>query len=312
MRRSLLALLVIGCGYPQYRYLDDPSLLGDTGDPGDGSTDTDPPGCAKPNGCGGCDDQGVKGARCEPCGQWTCNDTKVICTPASPVPGSACGTCGTSKLECTAVGTTACAVSDDRTVYEDANFKTRDDRVIVLDRTNEVMISFKSVRSMAYVDASIVLKRIPYVCAHVTALPHPDPACTSCDAAAGGGFDCKVPSPSAGFLTMTLYTGTPTALVPLAMASGPATGASDAKKDWVTMPFDKEVSSMPPGTQLSIGITTDSTSFAFEVYGGGAAAFPPAATDTKWWTRTVKPAGAWIEQPSDDIAHVLRGKACAP
>lgn len=314
MRSLFLTALLLGCGYPEYKYTDDPTVPGADADPDSTSTtDSGIPGCPRPNGCGGCEDQGVKGARCEPCGQWTCDGTKVVCTPASPAPGGSCGICMTSKLECTATGTTACVLADDRITHEDANFKSKDDRVTVVDRTKEALISFKSVRTMAYVDISTVMKRIPYVCAKTTALPHPDSACSNCmPAVTGGGFDCTVPSPAGGFITMTLYAGMPPSLVPLAMASGPATTVFDSKTEWVTIDLDSPVSPRPVGTQLSVGITTDSTAFAFEIYGGGTAAFPPAATDTKWWSRLLKPMGPWNEQLSTDIAHVLRGKSCAP
>lgn len=315
MRSLLIAALLAGCGYPEYRYVDeDGGFIGeDTAvDPDSSSTtDTDIPGCPKPNGCGGCDDQGVKGARCEPCGQWTCDGMKVTCTAASPTPGGACGTCGTSKLQCTADGKSECILADDRITYDDSNFKIRDELLATLNRTNEVLITFKSIRSMAYVDLSSVMKRIPYVCAHITALPHPDTACSDCKAAAAGGFDCTVPSPSGGFITMTLYTGEPPALVPLAMASGPATTVLDMKAEWVTIALGTPVSARPVGTQLSIGITTDSTAFAFELY-GGKGAVPPPPSDTKWWQRSLKPSGSWLEQVATDVAHVLRGKACAP
>lgn len=316
MRGLLYAVLLFGCGYPEYRYVDEPGAPDsavdlDSSAPVDSDVDSEIPGCPKPNGCGGCEDQGVKGARCEPCGQWTCDGTKVVCTPASPAPGGACGLCNTSTLQCTATGTTACVLSDDRTTYDDSKFDIRDERVAVLDRRQEVLVTFKSIRSMSYVDVSSVLKRIPYVCASTAALPHPDSACTDCKPAAGGGFDCSVPSPMSGFVTMTLYTGEPPALVPLAMASGPATAVADGKIEWVTMPLDSPVSARPPGTQLSIGITTNSTSFAFEVYGGKGAVPPPPA-DTKWWSRALFPTGPWNEQLSNDVAHVLRGKACAP
>jgi hypothetical protein len=316
VRSLLFAALLVGCGYPDYRYLDEDSGVNpgeDTSVELDSATteETDPDACAKPNGCGGCNDLGIRGTRCEPCGQWTCDGTKVVCTAASPAPGSICGMCGKGVLACTALGTTACMPEDDRVTYDDSKFDIRDEKVTVLDRTNEVLITFKSIRSMAYVDVSTVLKRIPYACAHITALPHPDSACSDCKAAAGGGFDCTVPAPAGGFITMTLYTGMPPALVPLAMASGPATTALDTKADWVTIPFSTPVSARPPGTQLSIGITTDSTSFAFEVYGGKGAVPPPPA-DTKWWQRSLKPSGSWLEQVANDVAHVLRGKACAP
>lgn len=316
VRSVLIAALLAGCGYPEYRYLDEPVVPGlDSGDvdtsvPG---TDGEVPGCARPNGCGGCDDQGNKGGRCDPCGQWTCGaDNKVVCVAASPVPGGTCGTCGTSKLECTAIGTTACTLEDDRLVYDDANFKTRDDKLFTVDRTSEIALVFRSVRSIAYFDASAVIKKIPYVCGAIDALPHPDTACSDCKPAAAGGFDCTVPSPAAGLLTYTLYVGAPPSLVPLATASVPAGMVSDAKIEWVTAAFSTVVSARPPGTLLTIGISTESTANAFEVHGGGPGSFPKADTGTTWWTRRNKPPGSWNEQPSSDLAHVLRGKACAP
>jgi hypothetical protein len=314
VRRLWFAALVLGCGYPEYKYVDEPGVTPteDSGDL-DSTTDTDVPACAKPNGCGGCDDQGVKGARCEPCGQWTCGaDNKVVCTPASPAPGGKCGMCGTSTVECTATGTTMCVLSDDRVVYDDANFKTRDDKLFTVDRTNELVIVFKTLRSLAYFDISAVVHRIPYVCAHIDALPHPDSACSDCKMAAAGGYDCTVPSPAAGLLTYTLYTGQPPSLVPLADGSIAATMISDSKTDWMTATLMTPVTPRPVGTVLAIGITTDSTAHAFEIYGGGPGSFPKADMATTWWHRQNKPKSGWNEEPSTDVAHVLRGKACAP
>ncbi len=306
---GVLCGFLLGCGYPTYQYVDEAAVL-------DGSVeqpDAEPPrdGCIE-NGCGGCNDQGVKGLRCEPCGQWTCSGTSVVCTPAIPAPGTACGMCGTQRLTCTALGTTECPMEDDRLVYDDAKFEARTDGEWVVDRTNEALIAFKSVRTISYFEAAVVLRRVPYVCAHVNALPHPDPVCTNCTAASGGGFDCTVPSPTVDELTLTLYSGSPTTgLTPLTNAAITSTAVSTSAA-WVTFTFSAPVSPRPVGTSLAIGLTTASSGQAFEVYGGGTSAFPPAATDTVFWHRSTKPSGAWIEEPSNDLAHVLRGKACAP
>lgn len=313
----IVSLLSLACGYPDYLYVDEPgSPAFDSGGDPDTSPDTidgEVPGCDKPNNCGGCNDRGVKGGRCDPCGQWECGaNNKVVCTQATPAPGGACGVCGTSKQECSALGTTACAVPDDRVTYDDAKFEAKDEKIFTVNRTNEMVIAFNSVRTMAYFDMSAVVRRVPYVCAATATLPHPDSACSDCRAASGGGFDCTVPSPAGGLLTYTLYSGSPPSLAPIASASVTATSIADSKAEWITATLLTATMSKPPGTQLAIGITTDSSAYAFEIYGGGASAFPKAEATTTWWHRTFKPLGSWIEEPSSDAAHVLRGKACAP
>jgi hypothetical protein len=300
---------LIGCGYPTYRYVDEEPVP-------DGSTeqpDVEPPrdACVE-NGCGGCNDRGTKGLRCEPCGQWTCSGTNVVCTPAMPAPGAACGICGTQTRTCTSLGTTACPMEDDRLVYEDAAFKSKDAKQWVVDRSNEALIAFKSVRALSYFDVNLVLRRVPYVCAHVDALPHPDSACSDCRASSGGGFDCTVPAPTIDEVNVTLYAGSPsTGLTPLTTSSIIATSVATTA-GFIAFTLAAPVSPRPVGTPLAIGVTTASSGHAFEIYGGGSGSFPPAATDTVFWHRSTKPIGAWIEEPNNDLAHVLRGKACAP
>ena len=302
-------IFLLGCGYPDYRYVDESPVP----DVSTVQPEVEPPrdACIE-NGCGGCNDRGVKGLRCEPCGQWTCSGTSVVCTPAMPAPGTTCGMCGTRVRTCSSLGTAVCPMEDDRLVYEDAAFKSKDEKIAVVDRANEALITFKSVRALSYFDANVVLRRVPYVCAHVTALPHPDSACSDCKAATGGGFDCTVPSPTIDEVTITLYAGTPTSgLTPLATSSLGSTSIATTA-GFVAFAFSAPVSPRPVGTALAIGITTASSGHAFEVYGGGSSAFPPAAADTVFWHRSTKPSGPWIEEPSTDLAHVLRGKACAP
>jgi hypothetical protein len=304
----IFGVFVLGCGYPEYHYVDESAVPDVSVEQPEVETPRD--GCIE-NGCGGCNDQGVKGLRCEPCGQWTCSGTKVVCTPAMPAPGTSCGTCGTQTRTCSTLGVAVCPMEDDRLVYEDAAFKSKDVKQWVLDRTSEALIAFKSVRTLSYFDVSVALRRVPYVCARVTALPHPDPACSNC-AAVSGGFDCTVPSPTVDELTLTLYAGTPaTGLTPLASSAITSTSVPTTA-GFVAFTFSSPVSPRPVGTQLSIGLSTPSSGQAFEIYGGGSSSFPPGATDTVFWHRSTRPAGSWIEEPSNDLAHVLRGKACAP
>lgn len=309
---GVLCVLLLGCGYPTYSYVDE-AAVPDGGTDALNQPDVEPPrdSCVE-NGCGGCNDKGVKGLRCEPCGQWTCSGTSVVCTPATPAPGTTCGMCGSQKLTCTALGTTACPMEDDRLVYDDAKFESKNDKVWVVDRTNEATIAFKSVRTISYFETAVVLRRIPYACAHVSALPHPDSACSDCRAASGGGFDCTVAAPTVGEITLTLYAGSPsTGLTPLTTASISSTSIATSA-GWITFTLSAPVSPRPVGTPLAIGLTTDSSGHAFEMYGGGTSSFPPAPNDTVFWHRSTKPTGPWIEEPTNDLAHVLRGKACAP
>jgi len=295
MRRFglLLGGMTLGCltacGFPTYSYVDETS---DASSADTQATDTAAPedvpvisdGCPKPNGCGGCNDKGIKGERCDPCGQWTCTGTNVTCVPASPAPGGKCGKCGTSTLACTVTGTTACATEDDRLVYEDASFKTDTDKLWTLDRTNEVVVAFSTERGLTYFDASLVLARVA----------------------------ATAPTPGDGLVTFTIYAGNPKdGLAPLATVDMPALSIGTTKK---FQPFAfTEIATRPLGTPLSIGLKTTSTAWAFEVYGGGAAAFPPAPTTTSWWHRSVSPSTtAWAQEATTDLAHVLRGKACPP
>jgi len=306
---AIFCVLLLGCGYPEYRYVDeqpvpDVSILGpDTAPPSDG--------CVA-NGCGGCDGPGVKGLRCEPCGVWTCLGTGVVCTPASPAPGTPCGMCGTQTRTCSTLGASICPMEDDRLVYEDAAFKSKDEKIWVVDRSGEALIAFKSVRALSYFDVNLVLRRIPYACAKTTTLPHPDPACSDCRAATGGGYECTVPAPTVDELTITIYSGSPGGtLTPLATSSVSSTSIATTA-GWVAFALSSPISPRPVGTPLAIGLTTASSGHAFEVYGGGSSSFPPATGDTVFWHRGTRPPGAWIEEPSTDLAHVLRGKACAP
>ncbi|MBI2393862.1 MAG: hypothetical protein HYV09_30095 [Deltaproteobacteria bacterium] len=287
---GVITALGTACGFPTYGYVEDglDSAL-DSGGPDtavDGSEEAPAPfdGCAKPNGCGGCDDVGVAGTRCDPCGQWTCAGTKVTCVPAAPAPGTTCGRCSTATYACTVTGKSECAVPDDRLVYEDAQFKTKTDELWTLDPRSEVIVSFKTERAIAYFDASLVLRRVPLT---------------------------GVPSPVSGDVTFTIYAGNPKdGLAPL------ATTKMEAASIGTTAEFRAfafpEISPRPLGTWLSIGITTDSTANTFEVYGGGAAAFPAAPTDTSWWHRGLSPTTTWAQEATTDLAHVLRGKACPP
>src|SRR3990167_2648710 len=99
MRRvmALFGGLALGsltaCGFPTYAYVDEST---DATTPEDSShTDSASPddvpilsdGCPKPNGCGGCNDKGIKGERCDPCGQWACAGTTVTWVAATPPPG---------------------------------------------------------------------------------------------------------------------------------------------------------------------------------------------------------------------------------
>ena len=286
MRRvlfALSALAAVGCGFPTYAYRDegwDASVAElDAGDALPADTYVLADGCAKPNGCGGCNDLGIKGERCEPCGQWTCAGNSVACVAASPRPGGTCGRCGTSAYACTVKGTSECAVPDDRLVYEDAQFKTKTDKLWTLTGSNEVLVSLKTERALTYVDASFALQRV----------------------AAGGGVD--------GTVTFTLYAGTlKDGLVALQTIDVPALTIA------TTLEFKSfafaEVAPRPLGTSLSIGLKATSAAWSFNLYGGGPTAFPAAPVDTSWWHRTS--GGAWINEPSSDLAHVLRGKACPP
>jgi len=305
----LFCAFLVGCGYPEYRYVDEVPVP----DVSIALPDTElPQDACIANGCGGCNDKGVKGLRCEPCGQWTCAGTSVVCTPASPAPGTACGICGTQTRTCSTMGIAICPMEDDRLVYDDAAFKSKDEKIFVVDRTSEALIAFKSVRTMSYFDVNVVLRRIPYSCAHVNMLPHPDSACSDCKAASGGGFDCTVPMPTIDELTVTVYAGSPSgALAPLATASISSTSVATTA-GWVAFTLSAPISPRPVDTPLAIGLTTASSGHAFEVYGGGTSSFPPAASDTVFWHRSLKPSGAWVEEPNSDLAHVLRGKACAP
>ena len=131
-------------------------------------------------------------------------------------------------------------------------------------------------------------------------------------AASGGGFDCTVPSPTVDEVTLTVYAGSPKGtLTPIGTASITSTSIATSA-GFVAFTLTAPISPRPVGTQLSIGLTTQSSGHAFEVYGGGSSSFPPAASDTVFFHRTTRPMGSWIEEPSTDLAHVLRGKACAP
>lgn len=278
-------VLLTACGFPTYAYVEEgsdatasaDSTPSDTGPPEDVPVVTD--GCAKPNGCGGCNDKGIKGERCDPCGQWTCSGTLVTCVPASPAPGNKCGRCGTSTYACTVNGTTSCAIDDDRLVYVDASFDTKTDKLGTASASNEVLVSFSSERALAYFDASLALKRV----------------------AAGSGAD--------GTVTLTVYAGNPkVGLAPLATVDVPALSIGTAA-EFKAFPFT-EISPRPLGTAMSIGLKVSSSAWAFELYGGGPTAFPAAPPTTSWWHRT--PGGTWFEEATTDVAHVLRGKACPP
>lgn len=318
----LVALSSIACTYPNYVYVDDDASFAspDGGDETTSEASTDDgfapfDGCASPNGCGGCNDKGVAGARCEPtpggCGQWTCDGTLVKCVAADPPPGTKCGMCMTSKTSCTTIGTTVCAMLDDRTIYDDLRYETKDVKVYAVDRTNELIIAYATGRTISDFDASLYLERLPYACAHVAALPHPDPACTDCKAASSGGFDCTVPTPSGGKLTLTFYEGVaPTSLVPIGTGSVAATTLATTGFQSIT--FDKEITTHTPGAPVAIGITTDSSAYAFQVYGGAATGFPAPPAKMTSWHRTKLPMGAWAQDATNIPALVVRGKACAP
>lgn len=278
-------VLLCACGFPSYAYVDEGTDASTTTD--SSPSDTAPPddvpvvsdGCAKPNGCGGCNDKGIKGERCDPCGQWTCSGTTVTCVAASPSPGSTCGRCGTSTYACTVNGTSACAVEDDRLVYVDASFETKTDKLWTANSGNEVLVSFKTERALSYFDASLALKRV----------------------AAGSGTD--------GTVTLTVYAGNPKdGLAPLATVDMPALSIGTTG-DFKAFPFT-EISPRPLGTSMSIGLKVSSAAWAIELYGGGASAFPAAPTTTSWWHRNT--GGTWLEEATTDLAHVLRGKACPP
>ncbi len=319
---ATLATLVMGgltgCGYPTYGYVDPAEIFVDAAVDGAAPEDGAPPsdGCAKPNGCGGCNDQGVKGQRCEPCGRWVCSGTVVTCEPASPAVGTPCGACSTSTYACTVSGTTTCASPDDRTVYTDASYETKDQDLFALDGTSEAVVSYVVTRKVSYAEASFVLRRVPYACAPTAALPHPDPQCTDCAASDAGGFTCTVPTPKSGVLTYTLYEGTPaTGLVPLGSGTVDAATVSASTAAFVTVAFPAEIPSRTIGTTVSIGISTDSSAHAFEVHGGDGTSASKPPTTTSWWRRTLTGPGAWgswLEESSTDLAHVVRGKACAP
>lgn len=263
----------------------DSSVSADTGRPDtDTDSSTDVPvvgdGCAKPNGCGGCNDKGIKGERCDPCGQWTCSGTLVTCVAASPAPGSVCGRCSTSTYACTVTGTTACANEDDRLVYVDASFETKTDKLFTIDSTNEVIVSFKTERALSYFDASLAVRRVT----------------------AGTGAD--------GTVTFTIYSGNPKdGLTPIGTVDAGAASPDTTLTAFKAFAFT-EIAAKPLGTWLSIGLKMNTTRWAWELYGGGASAFPAAPTTTSWWHRTGT--GAWTEETTTDLAHVLRGKACPP
>jgi hypothetical protein len=314
--------LAAGCGYPDYVYAEaDAALLGDGEIDGEGpdapTTDdgTNPDVCT-PNACGGCKTVGVKGDKCGSCGHFDCDGTEVKCVESMPVPGTTCGVCHTSKYTCTALGESMCAADDDRTVYEDIAFQSKDSVVFTLDHTTELVATYASTRPITYHDAAFVLRRIDYVCPHVAALPHPDPACTECAMAASGGFDCKVPAASAltSELTVTLYKGSPaTGLT--AVASGKLSDASTipTAPTFETATFVMESPPVTVGTQLSVGINTTSTKYAFEISGGGASAFPAAPAKMSWFHRKLLPAPtAFVEEPTTDTALIVHGKACPP
>jgi hypothetical protein len=320
---ATVALALVGCGYPDYVYAEaDAIAFDDTANPDDGGggesgTEGGTEDVCVPNECGGCKTLGVKGDKCGSCGHFDCEGTEVKCVESTPVPGTTCGVCHTSKYTCTALGESMCAADDDRTIYEDVKFESTDTVVFTLDHTTEVIATYAAgSRPITLHDAAFLLRRIDYVCPHVTALPNPDPACTECAAATGGGFDCKVPAASAltSELTVTLYTGSPDKTL-TAIASGKLADASKipTAPGFQTATFVMEAPPVAVGTQLSVGINTTSTRYAFRISGGGSSAFPAAPAKMSWFHRKVLPSpGAFVEEPTTDTALVVHGKACPP
>lgn len=312
----------VGCGFPTYRYTDEDTTF-DTGEaPTDATsdavvpTDTTPvgDGCV-PNGCGGCIEGGLaKGVKCGTCGTGTCSGTTVTCTPADPAVGTKCGVCGTSAYTCTPSGTSACASEDDRVTIEDLGVKIRDEQRFVVDRMHEAAITWKVSRLVEYFDLALSLERVPYTCARVAALPHPDPKCDTCSAVTGG-FDCTVSAKEVGTLTAIFYTGDPTSgLTEVARATTPI-DAAKTTMDWLPIALSPKVPKQTLGSALTIVVTTDSSTWAARLWGTSTTVtpFPAPPAGMTWWTRTTKPTPtAWKEEPATDLALVVRGKACAP
>lgn len=315
---SAVAMLAMACGYPTYTYLDEAEA-----GPDDGTVDdapATPDGVVTetcvPNGCGGCNDQGVKGERCDPgasfggCGQWTCWGRIVTCARAEPAAGTKCGRCGTSTNVCGPFGTTTCNKEDDRSTFEDVGFKATGDKLIVVDRVNEIVATYKVTRALEYLDASFVVRRVPYACSKVSATPHPDPECDTCKPATGSGFDCTVSTPTVGTVTVTFYDGAPPSLVPVASVSVDA-ATLPTTAGFHPFLFPTAVGERPIGSVVSIGISTDSSTHAVEIYGGNASSSPKPPADLGWSRRTRLPTeSGWTAQPSNDVGLVVRGKAC--
>ncbi|MGZ6068667.1 MAG: hypothetical protein ACXWVM_40095 [Polyangiales bacterium] len=320
---ATLGAPLMGCGYPDYVYaegdatsFDDTSDVDGGGTTEGGTTEGGTEDTCTPNECGGCKTLGVKGDKCGTCGQFQCEGIDVKCVESMPAPGTTCGVCHTSKYTCSALGESNCAMIDDRTISTDVDFESKDSVVFTLDHTTELVATYASVRPLTFSDAAFVLRRIDYKCVHVAALPHPDPSCTDCMAATGGGFDCKIPTASllTSELTVTLYTGSPDKGL-TAIASGKILDASTVPTApaFQTATFVMEAPPVTVGTQLSVGINTTSTRYAFEISGAGSSAVPPAPAKMSWWHRKILPTpSTFVEEPATDTALVVHGKACPP
>jgi len=316
-----LAVAAVGCGFPTYKYSDEGEPTIDA-DPTDATSDSVVPvdtaplgdGC-KPNGCGGCIEGDLaKGVKCGVCGTGVCSGSNVVCTPADPAVGTVCGVCNTSSYTCTSSGTSVCARADDRVDIEDVGFKSRDDKRYVVDRLHEAAISWKVSRLVEYQDTAVSVERIPYECARVAALPHPDAKCDTC-APVTGGFDCTVSAKDTGKLTIVLYTGDPVAGLTEVARGSVAGDAAKTTLDWVLVPLTPKLAKQPLGTRLTVVVSTDSSAWSVRLWGSSTTVtpFPAPPADLTWWNRTTLPTpSAWKEEPSTDLALVVRGKACAP
>ena len=247
------------------------------------------------------------GIACGTCGVTTCTKGVSTCVEATPAPGTACGKCSTSKTACSSPGTTSCLLPDDRKIGTDISFKaggTSDD----VSHAREAMVEWKLSHAGSITSVTLWIVQAIYSCGIITTSVHPDPACSVC-VADGGSWDCSVPSPTDGSLSVELYKGRVSdgTATKLGTASVASTGIPTFETSAGTTFTFAGVPELATGTTVSLLVNTDSTRYKFFV-GTGNLGSAPATLQTSW--HAIYPPGAWKADTLSTIRLTAQVNGC--
>jgi len=257
---------------------------------------------------------------CGTCGRVPCVDGAYTgCEEPVNKPGAKCGTCGTSAFACIAPGNVECPKTDDRTVASDLTFTMAagaENENRSISRRSELAASYTAKHDGELVSVRFTLRRTVFsACGYTATVPHPDPACGSCVSDGAGGYTCSLTKPvTPGTVSVKVFRGSPETMLdptPMAAMDLDPTTLPDALMTPAVVEFAvKSPAAVKTGDAVTFVLGIDSTSTALQVLLlrdrlGGTIVAPH-----KTWTRSVYPAGAWLQQPRSHVVVDVTMNGC--